>query len=141
TNPAYSGLFISAGRMSGVNMSLGGGIGIDSYGVNDGLLSIPLFAEARWLPLARQRRWFLSGRLGYSFFKGTDPVVNEARGGLMLHPSTGFIWRAGKRLGITTEVGYRFQWAADERQLRFRDGVQNRKVNYRRLAFSLGLLF
>ena len=117
------------------------GIGIDTYDTERGETLYPVFAEVRSYLLARKISPYLLVQGGYGLaFKNTELGLNNAKGGLYLHPAIGYRLGGSAGVNVTLDLGVKFQDASFERTYPWGE-TEERLLTYRRLTVRTGLVF
>lgn len=123
-------------------IGLGIGLGVDTYSFGDGESLYPVFMEARGYLFKKRMSPYYSMGCGYGFaFANSDEDIDEAEGGLMLHPAIGYRLGASSGGNVVIDVGYKFQSATFTRINDFNDSREVREQYFKRLTLRIGLLF
>ncbi len=124
------------------HFGLGAGASYDAYNLEDAESIFTLLAHCRGYLSKKIISPYWALNAGYGFaFKNPNEGVEEAKGGLMVHPELGFRLGASEKTNFTISLGYRFQSAEYVQEFPFNGDIEYRKINYRRFLFSVGLLF
>ncbi len=126
---------LSAGHNFNKNLSLGAGIGLDSYEPN----VFSAFINARYSPWRRKVTPYLSGKIGYGnpVNLWRDRTTDGYTGGLLLSPSIGLQFSSRTNSSFLMEVGYNFQ-----RMKRSFDWQEiEDEIVFRRLRITIGIQF
>jgi hypothetical protein len=123
-------------------LGIGGGLSFDGYNLEDGESMVTLFAHYRGYLTRSIVAPYLGLNAGYGQpFRNDRQGITSARGGWMIHPELGLRLGANDRTNFTVSVGYRFQQAEYTQVFAFNGDIQYRDITYKRLMFSMGLLF
>lgn len=123
-------------------LGLGIGASYDAYDLEDGESIFSLFAHYRGYLTQKNIAPFIALSGGYGFaLRNEDQGVTEAEGGWMLHPEIGLRLGAAPRANFTFSLGYRMQEAYYVQEFQFSGNIEYRDLVYRRMLFSLGLVF
>ncbi|MCB0515466.1 MAG: hypothetical protein R2798_01505 [Chitinophagales bacterium] len=128
------------------NHWLGTGVGVawDSYYFDPPQSVLPVFAEARGYFLPKNFSPMYKLAVGYGFaIKDKDYNNIKSTGGLLLYPALGFRIGVGENVGITFDLGYKFQKATYYYAYDYWEGDTNYsyKMNFKRLNFRFGVVF
>lgn len=126
-------------------LKVGGGVATSLYG--DGPL-MPFFAEIRGDITTNQNAPHYFARVGYNlplygsqnFNNQFDPDLEDPRGGLMTELGLGVNVYTLKGRGWIFALSYRYQQATST-FVDWNGSVVNRRLGYRRIAFTMGTLF
>lgn len=123
-------------------LNTGIGIGANNYDLQDRLLVIPLFIEARGALLDYKVTPHYALGVGYGFANAdSDNGITEAKGGYMLHPALGITLGSGKRAQFHLEAGYRFQRVRYTKEYIWSNSIDKIDILYRRFLVRLGVQF
>ncbi|MCB0636808.1 MAG: hypothetical protein KDC54_09345, partial [Lewinella sp.] len=123
-------------------LGLGAGVSYDGYNLQDGESVVSFFAHYRGYLTRSIVAPYLSLYTGYGLaLRNASQGITEAKGGLMIHPELGFRLGANDRTNFTVGLGYRFQQASYTQVFEFNGDIQYRDITYKRLMFSMGLIF
>jgi hypothetical protein len=125
-------------------LGLGLGAGYNLYNADTGESVAPVFAECRLYPFKKNLGPYLHLIGGYGFaLKNESFGIEEARGGLLVHPAVGWRVLLGEKFFLTFDLGARFQSA----EFTHNDlgwwlpGRSVRDVTYRRTTLRIGFQF
>ncbi|MCB0557756.1 MAG: hypothetical protein H6573_16775 [Lewinellaceae bacterium] len=121
---------------------LGFGFGVDTYSFDNGETLYPVFAEARGYLSQKRVSPYYSGSLGYGFaFRNSDEFINKANGGLFYRAALGLRLGADKDTNVLADIGYQYQQAFFERRTEFQNEIEEKRLEFNRIAIRIGLIF
>jgi hypothetical protein len=122
-------------------ISLGGGIGIESFDLGSGNEIVPVFAEARGFLLKKNISPYYAVRVGHGFAPlNSEANVTEARGGAMIHTELGY--RFGGRRAANFFAGVAMHWQNAQYLNEWPwESIFYDRVTYRRTELRFGVIF
>lgn len=139
------GLQVTGGYMLHRLVGLGLGVGFDNYSVihNNAPAVFPVSVEVRGYLTEQRRAPYYTLSAGYGFAaKDEERGINEAEGGVMLHPAFGLRLGAREDVNFAIDIGYRFQQVRLERDIStWRQEIQDQRILYKRFTLRFGIIF
>lgn len=122
------------------NISAGLGIGFTYY--NDPLSLLPIFldVEYRLQNSTVSPFIFLKGGYNVSILTDTNAQVDSHRGGYMLNPGIGILFKTRSNTALYLDAGFNLDRSHFERDI-FGDRFVETEISYKRFMFGVGLSF
>lgn len=120
-----------------------GGLGIGFTHYNDPLDLVPIFVNAKFVaPGTGGAIPFASLDIGYSvsIHVNDDVEIDEHRGGVLISPSVGVLFKSNSDFKYYVKAGYNINKARYE-QPQWGNRILETNITYKRLLFGVGLLF
>lgn len=136
------GLDYSAGYRFNNYISLGAGIGVETY--NYGLREFFIPIHVDFLSILKKNKVspFFRFQGGYGFVKATSDKVIDSNGGLMLNPAFGIIFLQKNNTGFTIDMNFKFQRANFViNSSNWNSQISYRDIDLMRLCLRFGVLF
>jgi len=143
---AYGGNLSIAYRFKPA-FSLGGGIGVTTYGYGLDEFIFPLYVEATSNFLSGRYSPFLKLKMGYGFVIATSKNVLDSSGGLYMNPVFGIKIGTSSNMDFTFGIGLNYQKAFfkhgyyDEKKDVVLAPIHFQDIKFKRLSLNIGITF
>lgn len=141
---ANSGLGInySVGYRFNNYLSLGAGLGVETYNYGLREFFIPVFVDVISIFKNNNVSPFFRFQGGYGFVKATSEKVIDSNGGLMVNPAFGIIILQKNNIGFTVDLNLKYQKANFViNSSNWTASISYRDIDFMRLCIRFGILF
>ena len=122
-------------------LSVGAGIGAETFDIGSGKQMIPVFAEVRGFLMKQNISPYYAVRAGYGFaFMNEEENVTSAKGGRMLSAELGYRFTGDRAFNVFAGVGVHFQKATYTYQWPWSERITD-EISHQRTELKVGVIF